>query len=118
MFLPVSSLTRYSDSRSTLELVSDQDPRLTAALWQSVFRSLGTRLTMSTSNHPDTDGQTERLNRVLEDASRIRPIFHKLEQIFANGGVCYQQLRACIDNAYTILREWLTPSTPTHPLRV
>ena len=48
------------------ELVSDRDPRFTAAFWQSVFRSLGTRLTMSTSDNPEVDGQTERVNRVLE----------------------------------------------------
>uniref|UniRef100_A0AAV1TFI3 Integrase catalytic domain-containing protein n=1 Tax=Peronospora matthiolae TaxID=2874970 RepID=A0AAV1TFI3_9STRA len=49
------------------ELVSDRHPRFTAELWQSVFRSLRTRLTMSTSDHPETDGKTERVNRVIED---------------------------------------------------
>ena len=49
------------------ELVSAREPRFTAAFWQSVFRSLGTRLTMSTSDHPETDGQTERVNRDLEE---------------------------------------------------
>ena len=48
-------------------LVSDRDPRFTATFWQSVFRSLGTRLTMSTSDHTETDGPTERVNRVLEE---------------------------------------------------
>ena len=52
------------------ELVSDRDPRFTADFWQSVFRSLGTRLKMSTSDHPETDGQTERANRVLEEILR------------------------------------------------
>ena len=49
------------------ELVSDRDPRFTAAFWQSLFRSLGPRMTMPTSDHPETDGQTERVNRVLEE---------------------------------------------------
>ena len=88
------------------EVVSGRDPRFTALFWQFVFRSLETRLTMSTSDHPETDGQTERVNRILEEIlPRIRPIFHKLERILADGGVCNQQLRACFDNAYTILRE-------------
>ena len=52
------------------ELVSDRDPRFTAAFWRSVFQALGTRLTMSTSDHPETDGQTERANRVLEEILR------------------------------------------------
>ena len=38
------------------ELVCDRDPRFTAEVWQSVFRSPGTRLKMSTSDHPETDG--------------------------------------------------------------
>uniref|UniRef100_A0AAV1UU77 Integrase catalytic domain-containing protein n=1 Tax=Peronospora matthiolae TaxID=2874970 RepID=A0AAV1UU77_9STRA len=52
------------------ELVSDRDPRFTAEFWKFVFRSLGTSLTMSTSDHPETDGQTERVNRVLEEILR------------------------------------------------
>jgi hypothetical protein len=52
------------------ELISDRDPRFTAAFWQSVFKRLGTRLKMSTSDHPQTDGQTERVNRVLEEILR------------------------------------------------
>ena len=49
------------------ELVSDCDPRFTAEFWQSVFRLLGTRVKMPTSDHPETEGQTERANRVLEE---------------------------------------------------
>ena len=52
------------------ELVSDSDPRFTAAFGQSVFRSLGTHLTMSTSDHPETEGQTGRVNRVLKESLR------------------------------------------------
>ena len=52
------------------ELVSDRDPRFTAEFWRSVFHTLGTRLTMSTSDHPETDRQTERANRVLEEILR------------------------------------------------
>ncbi|KAG4043562.1 hypothetical protein PC123_g20968 [Phytophthora cactorum] len=50
--------------------VSDRDPRFTAAFWQTLFQLLGTRLHMSTVDHPETDGQTERVNRVLEDTLR------------------------------------------------
>ena len=52
------------------EIVSDRDPRFTAAFWQAVFKRLGTRLKMSTADHPQTDGQTERVNRVLEELLR------------------------------------------------
>lgn len=52
------------------EIVSDRDPRFTAQFWQSIFKRLGTRLAMSTADHPQTDGQTERVNRVLEEVLR------------------------------------------------
>ena len=52
------------------ELVSDRDPQFTAESWKSVVRSLGTRLKMSTSDHPKKDGQTERANRTLEEMLR------------------------------------------------
>ncbi|GMF47835.1 unnamed protein product [Phytophthora fragariaefolia] len=51
-------------------IVSDRDPRFTPAFWTRLFALLGTRLLMSTAAHPETDGQTERVNRVLEDVLR------------------------------------------------
>ncbi|KAE9288391.1 hypothetical protein PR003_g25816 [Phytophthora rubi] len=51
-------------------IVSDRDPRFTSAFWTRLFALLGTRLLMSTAVHPETDGQTERVNRVLEEVLR------------------------------------------------
>ncbi|GMF28856.1 unnamed protein product [Phytophthora fragariaefolia] len=50
--------------------VSDRDPRFTSAFWTALFQLLGTKLSMSTAAHPETGGQTERVNRVLEDVIR------------------------------------------------
>ncbi|POM63375.1 Reverse transcriptase [Phytophthora palmivora] len=50
--------------------VSDRDPRFTGAFWDTLFQLLGTKLTMTTADHPQTDGQTERVNCVLEDTLR------------------------------------------------
>lgn len=47
-------------------LVSDRDPVFTSNFWQSVFRVTGTELKLSTANHPETDGQTERVNQSIE----------------------------------------------------
>lgn len=51
-------------------LVSDRDPRFTGAFWRKVFELTGTRLNMSTARHPQTDGQTERANRTIEEMLR------------------------------------------------
>jgi len=51
-------------------IVSDRDPRFTASFWSELFKLLGTDLAMSTAAHPQTDGQTERANRVVEDVLR------------------------------------------------
>ena len=51
-------------------IVCDRDPRFTASFFQEVFDQLGTKLALSTANHPQTDGSTERMNRLVEDILR------------------------------------------------
>ena len=51
-------------------IVSDRDPLFTSRFWQSMQTVLGTELSLGTAYHPQTDGQTERVNRVLEDLLR------------------------------------------------
>jgi hypothetical protein len=48
------------------EFITDRDPRFTSPFWQEVTVLLGTRTVMSSSFHPQTDGQTERVNQTLE----------------------------------------------------
>jgi hypothetical protein len=47
-------------------IISDRDKIFTSALWQEFFDLLKTDLHMSSAYHPQTDGQTERVNQCLE----------------------------------------------------
>ena len=51
-------------------IVSDWDPRFTSDLYKAIFEKLGVHLSFSTSNHPQTDGQTERTHRTIEQILR------------------------------------------------
>jgi len=41
-------------------IISDRDPRFTSRFWQTLQESLGTRLRLSSTYKPQTDGQSER----------------------------------------------------------
>ena len=60
-----------------VSIVSNRDPRFTAQFWKSFQKAMGTRLTMSTTFHPQTDGQSERTIQVLEDMLRACVLDHK-----------------------------------------
>jgi transposase InsO family protein len=51
-------------------ILSDRGTQFVALFWAQVHESLGTKLIHSSSYHPQTDGQTERVNQIVEDMLR------------------------------------------------
>lgn len=50
------------------QIVTDRDTKFTSSFWTHLQSRLGTTLLLSSANHPQTDGQSERTNRTIEDA--------------------------------------------------
>nr|GFA01061.1 reverse transcriptase domain-containing protein [Tanacetum cinerariifolium] len=46
--------------RVPISIISNRDNRFTCHFWQSLQKALGTQLDMSTTYHPQNDGQSER----------------------------------------------------------
>ncbi|GJR51942.1 putative reverse transcriptase domain-containing protein [Tanacetum coccineum] len=53
-----------------ISIISDRDIKFTSAFWGSLQKALGTDVNLSTAYHPETDGQSERTIKTLEDMLR------------------------------------------------
>jgi transposase InsO family protein len=52
------------------KIVSDRGSVFTSTFWKQLQEALGSKLDFSTAYHPQTGGQTERTNQILEDMLR------------------------------------------------
>ena len=48
-------------------IISDRDIKFTGNFWKALFNGLCTQLNFSTAYHPQMDGQTERVNQIMEE---------------------------------------------------
>lgn len=58
-------------------IVSDRGTKFVSKFWRHLTDRLGIKLNLSTAYHPQTDGQTERVNQVLEQYLRIFTSYHQ-----------------------------------------
>jgi hypothetical protein len=52
-------------------IVSEKDLKFTSKFWQGLFKGFGANLHFSITYHPESNGQKERVNQVIEDMLRI-----------------------------------------------
>jgi hypothetical protein len=60
------------------KIVLDRGTQFTSHFWQQLHEALGTHLKFSSAYHPQTDGQTERTNQILEDMLRACALQDKI----------------------------------------
>nr|GEU48104.1 hypothetical protein [Tanacetum cinerariifolium] len=88
-------------------IVSDRDPRFTRRFWTELFKIMGTDLNFSTSFQPQMDGQTERVNALLELYLRHYTPF---ELVTGRQPLTLNSLAASYEGsnptAYKTMKEW------------
>jgi transposase InsO family protein len=57
-------------------IVSDRGSQFTPRFWKSFHENMNTKLNFGPAYHPQTDGQTETTNQVLEDMLRACALQH------------------------------------------
>ena len=75
-------------------IISDRDVKFTGNFWRYLFSRLEMRLNFSTAYHPQTNGKTERVNRIVQDMLRMyvmnnptkwEDYLHLVEFVYNNG---------------------------------
>ncbi|GJZ41082.1 putative reverse transcriptase domain-containing protein [Tanacetum coccineum] len=68
-FLLINSQKLF-DVGEEIQITDCSDGRFTSLFWKALHKAMGTRLEMSMTYHPETDGQSERTIQTLEDMLR------------------------------------------------
>mmetsp|Transcript_5973 Transcript_5973/g.7268 ORF Transcript_5973/g.7268 Transcript_5973/m.7268 type:complete len:1243 (-) Transcript_5973:294-4022(-) len=85
------------------EIISDKDLTFLSSFWKTIQSSFGTELKFSTTNHPETDGQTERVNAIV---NRL------LRSYAANEHVAWQDYISTLEFAYNSSHQTSIQTTP------
>jgi transposase InsO family protein len=76
-------------------IISDHGAQFIAQFWEQLQYALGTKLIQSSAYHPQTDGQTERVNQILEDMLRACVL-----QYDKNWDKCLSLVKFSYNNSY------------------
>jgi hypothetical protein len=103
-------------------VISDRDVKFTSSFWKELFVGINTNLNFSTSYHPQTDGQTKRMNQIVEDMlcmyvrtkpSKWEDYLHLVEFSYNNG---YQTLAKLSPFEILYHRKCMTPISWDNPV--
>ncbi|MBW0575672.1 hypothetical protein O181_115387 [Austropuccinia psidii MF-1] len=67
----------FSNHGLPVSIVSDRGSLLVSSLWTQLCQQLKISRDLSTAFHPETDGQTERVNQILEQYLRMYVSHHQ-----------------------------------------
>lgn len=85
-----------------MSIMSDRDPRFTSRFYKSLQEDIGTKLSLSTAYHPQTDGQSERTIQTMQDMLRAYVLDFK-----EVGTRIYQSWSYRTITTTTLVSEWL-----------
>jgi hypothetical protein len=86
-------------------IISDRDPKFISKFWSELWKLCGTSLNKSTAYHPQSDGQTERMNRLMEEI---------LRNYVSNYGDDWDQHLTGVEIAINTTKQSSTGFTPFH----
>nr|GEW83291.1 putative reverse transcriptase domain-containing protein [Tanacetum cinerariifolium] len=88
-------------------IISNRGSKFTSHFWQSLNKAIGTQLDMSTSYHPQTDGQSEKTIQTLEDMLRacVMDFWKALYSRKCRSPICWAEVEDAQLNGPEIVHE-------------